>query len=119
MCTFYFTYQIEKQLENQLFKLYHNENDIKRLSDELSGRNEELKKSVEKREGVEERIRGKKKELGQLTRELAAIEKDTREKVCLSMLLLTPHQLCNFSSGLFLHVKATILFIYLLKQKMS
>eukprot|EP00057_Strongylocentrotus_purpuratus_P031908 XP_786064.2 PREDICTED: structural maintenance of chromosomes protein 1A isoform X1 [Strongylocentrotus purpuratus] len=70
----------DKQLEFQLFKLYHNENDIKRLSDELGGRNEDLKRSVEKREGVEERIRGKKKELGQLTRELAAIEKDTREK---------------------------------------
>ncbi|XP_071504723.1 structural maintenance of chromosomes protein 1A-like [Diadema antillarum] len=70
----------DKQLEFQLFKLYHNENDIKRLTDELGGRNEELKRAVEKREGVEERIRGKKKELGQLTRELAAIEKDMREK---------------------------------------
>ena len=73
--------QVDKQLEYQLFKLYHNENDIKRLTDELGGKNEELRKSVDKREGVEERIRGKKKELGQLTRELAAIEKDTREKV--------------------------------------
>lgn len=36
---------------------------------------------MDKREGVEEEIKGKKKELGQLTRELAGIEKEMREKV--------------------------------------
>ena len=69
------------QLEYQLFKLYHNQNDIKRFSEELKGRNDDLQRASERRDKVEDRIRDKKKELGQLTRELAAIEKDTREKV--------------------------------------
>ncbi|XP_022082517.1 structural maintenance of chromosomes protein 1A-like [Acanthaster planci] len=71
---------LDKQLEFQLFKLYHNQNDIKRFGEELKGRNDELRRATDRRDKVEDRIRDKKKELGQLTRELAAIEKDTREK---------------------------------------
>ncbi|XP_072027504.1 structural maintenance of chromosomes protein 1A-like [Amphiura filiformis] len=68
------------QLEYQLFKLFHNENDIKRFMEELKDRNDNLTRSQSKRENVEEKMKGKKKEMGQLNRELAAIEKDMREK---------------------------------------
>ena len=69
------------QLEYQLFKLFHNENDIKRFMEELKDRNDNLSRAQTKREKVEEKMKGKKKEMGQLNRELAAIEKDMREKV--------------------------------------
>ena len=50
--------------------------------EELKDRNDNLSRAQSKREGVEEKMKGKKKEMGQLNRELAAIEKDMREKVC-------------------------------------
>ena len=75
------TFQVGLQLEYQLFKLFHNENDIKRFMEELKDRNDNLSRAQTKREKVEEKMKGKKKEMGQLNRELAAIEKDMREKV--------------------------------------
>ena len=49
--------------------------------EELKDRNDNLSRAQTKREKVEEKMKGKKKEMGQLNRELAAIEKDMREKV--------------------------------------
>ncbi|XP_071960355.1 structural maintenance of chromosomes protein 1A-like [Antedon mediterranea] len=70
---------IERQKEYQLFKLYHNEQDIDRYQDDLKDKARDLDRATRKRESVEDQMKGKKRELGQLQQELAAIEKDMRE----------------------------------------
>ncbi|XP_054718962.1 structural maintenance of chromosomes protein 1A-like [Uloborus diversus] len=68
-----------KQVLYYLFKLYHNEEDIKNLGDELSDKNKELEKASRKREKIEEEIKEKKKEHGKLQREFSKIEQQIRE----------------------------------------
>ncbi|XP_002735243.1 structural maintenance of chromosomes protein 1A-like [Saccoglossus kowalevskii] len=68
------------QLELQLFKLYHNEQDIDRYNEELKSKNKEVTKAMERRENVEQKIKAKKKDLGTLTREMTSIENDIKRK---------------------------------------
>ncbi|XP_063237395.1 structural maintenance of chromosomes protein 1A isoform X2 [Bacillus rossius redtenbacheri] len=69
----------DKQVELQLFRLYHNERDIERLERELEKKQHEVKKVEKKREKAEEQLKEKKKECGKLGRELAKVEQDLRE----------------------------------------
>ena len=39
-------FQVDAQLQEQLFKLYHNERDIERLSEEVRGKQKDLEKMV-------------------------------------------------------------------------
>ncbi|XP_070559327.1 structural maintenance of chromosomes protein 1A-like [Ptychodera flava] len=71
---------VAAQLEFQLFKLYHNEQDIDRYTEELKTKNKDLQKVMDKREQVEQKIKSKKKAMGQLSRELTQIENDIKAK---------------------------------------
>ncbi|XP_023244504.1 structural maintenance of chromosomes protein 1A-like isoform X2 [Centruroides sculpturatus] len=68
-----------KQVQFHLYKLYHNEQDMERLTEELSHKNRELEKVCRRREKIEEEVKDKKKEHGKLQRELAKIEQQIRE----------------------------------------
>ncbi|KAJ8301830.1 hypothetical protein KUTeg_020817 [Tegillarca granosa] len=69
----------EKQLELQLFKLFHNERDIDEFTDELNRKNQMLEKENRKRERIEDEIKDKKKDQGKMTRELTKIEQQIKE----------------------------------------
>ncbi|XP_012276752.1 structural maintenance of chromosomes protein 1A [Orussus abietinus] len=70
---------MEKQVELQLFRLYHNEKDIENLEVVQKKKQNDVKKLEKKREKVDEVLKDKKKESGKLSRELAKIEQDIRE----------------------------------------
>ena len=65
----------------QLFKLYHNEQEISHLVSELKLRNKEMGKLESRRQAVEEELKVKKQKNAKISRELAGIEKNIREKV--------------------------------------
>lgn len=69
----------EKEIEYQLFRLYHNENDIKYYETELEKKKREVEKVEKKKEKAEEALKEKKKEQGKINRELAKIEQEIRE----------------------------------------
>ncbi|XP_033230751.1 structural maintenance of chromosomes protein 1A-like [Belonocnema kinseyi] len=69
----------EKQLELQLFRLFHNEKEIEDLEDLLKKKQHEVEKIEKKKEKSEEFVKEKKKDVGKLGRELAKIEQDIRE----------------------------------------
>nr|CAD7452147.1 unnamed protein product [Timema tahoe] len=69
----------DKQVEMQLFRLYHNERDIERLEHDLEKKQHDVKKVEKKREKAEEQLKEKKKECGKLSRDLAKVEQDIRE----------------------------------------
>ena len=48
--------QVEKQLDLQLFKLYHNERDIDELSEEINKKQQYLEKDNKKREKIEDEV---------------------------------------------------------------
>ena len=74
-------FQAEKQLELQLFKLYHNERDIDELGDELRKKQHGLEKENRRKEKIEDEVRDKKKEYGKLSRELTKIDQKIKETV--------------------------------------
>ncbi|XP_069688454.1 structural maintenance of chromosomes protein 1A [Periplaneta americana] len=69
----------DKQVELQLFRLYHNEKDIERHEQDLEKKQHEQKKVEKRKEKAEEQLKEKKKECGKLGRELAKVEQDIRE----------------------------------------
>ncbi|CAN7988940.1 unnamed protein product [Ixodes hexagonus] len=69
----------ERQVMCQTFKLYHIQQELERLSDEMSHKTTELQKVVRRKEKVEEEVRDKRKEHGKMQRELAKIEQQIRE----------------------------------------
>lgn len=69
----------EKEIEYQLFKLYHNENDIQYYEQELAKKKKEVEKIEKKKEQAEEALKDKKKEQGKANRELAKIDQEIRE----------------------------------------
>lgn len=69
----------EKLLQLQLFKLYHNEKDIKELNEELNMKNAGLDREMKKRDKIEDEIKEKKKEQGKLSRDLTKIEQHIKE----------------------------------------
>ncbi|KAJ8675161.1 hypothetical protein QAD02_010947 [Eretmocerus hayati] len=70
---------MEKQVEMQLFKLFHNEQEIESLESSVKKKQHEIEKIEKKREKAEDVLKEKKKESGKLGRELAKIEQDIRE----------------------------------------
>lgn len=76
-----FCLQSDKQVELQLFRLYHNEKDIERHEQDLEKKQHEQKKVEKRKEKAEEQLKEKKKECGKLSRELAKVEQDIRELV--------------------------------------
>lgn len=69
----------EKQVIYQLYKLYHNEKDIQRITDDLVVKQNESKKVEDKKAHADEVLREKKKDSGKIGRDLAKIEQDIRE----------------------------------------
>lgn len=69
----------EKEVEYQLFKLYHNENDIQYYEGELAKKKKDVEKVEKKKEQAEEVLKEKKKEQGKSNRELAKIDQEIRE----------------------------------------
>lgn len=70
---------VEKQVELQLFRLFHNEKEIENLEVSLKKKQHEIEKIEKKREKAEDILKEKKKESGKLGRDLAKIEQDIRE----------------------------------------
>merc|ERR1719245_1077412 len=70
----------ERQVELQLFKLFHNERQIKENSDEVSARKKDIDKIEKKKEKAEEKLKEVKKEQGKSQREFAKIDSEIREK---------------------------------------
>ncbi|XP_055958338.1 structural maintenance of chromosomes protein 1A [Patella vulgata] len=69
----------EKELELQLFRLYHNEREIDEINEELGKKNTMLEKENRKRDRIEDEVKEKKKEQGKLTRELTKIDQNVKE----------------------------------------
>ncbi|XP_018333295.1 structural maintenance of chromosomes protein 1A [Agrilus planipennis] len=69
----------DKLVEHQLFKLFHNEREMKNLEGDLKSKQREVEKIERKKEKAEEVLKEKRKEQGRLGRELAKIEQDIRE----------------------------------------
>nr|QIC49988.1 structural maintenance of chromosomes protein 1 [Actinia equina] len=67
-------------MESQLFKLYHNEQDVSHLTTELRNKSRETEKLESKKQSIEHQLKGKKQENAKLAREMATIEKTIREK---------------------------------------
>lgn len=66
-------------IEHQLFRLFHNEREMKIYEQELKSKQREVEKIERKKEKAEEILKEKKKEQGRYSRELAKIEQDIRE----------------------------------------
>ena len=75
---FLLSFQEEKQLELQLFKLFYNERDIDELADELNRKNTLLEKEIRRRDKIDDEIKEKKKEQGRMVRDLTKIEQSIR-----------------------------------------
>lgn len=71
----------DKQVELQLFRLYHNQKTIEGLEDEYKRKAAEIEKIEKKKEKAEEALKEKKKESGKASREFAKIEQEIREHV--------------------------------------
>ncbi|KAJ8936212.1 hypothetical protein NQ318_014841 [Aromia moschata] len=69
----------DKLVEHQLFRLFHNEREMKNLEQELKSKQKEVDKIEKKKEKLEGLLKEKKKEHGKYNRELAQIEQDIRE----------------------------------------
>ena len=74
-------HQVEKQLELQLFKLFHNEKDIDEMAEELARKSQSVDKENRRREKIEGEMKDRKKEQGKLARELAKIDQQIKESV--------------------------------------
>ncbi|XP_065903678.1 structural maintenance of chromosomes protein 1A-like [Dysidea avara] len=68
------------QLEEQLFKLYHNEREIETLSDELKNHQKNLNDLINKRDRTEAQLKAKKQASAKQTRESNTVEKKIRDK---------------------------------------
>ncbi|XP_042870292.1 structural maintenance of chromosomes protein 1A-like isoform X1 [Penaeus japonicus] len=69
----------EKQVEMQLFRLYHNEKEIAEFDKEIKRKQGELEKVEKKKEKAEEILKEKKKEHTRVSREMSKMEQDIRE----------------------------------------
>ncbi|KAI8130777.1 Structural maintenance of chromosomes protein 1A [Lucilia cuprina] len=69
----------EKQVEYQIFRLYHVEKDIQRLNEDIESKQQEIKEVEKRKESADEVLKEKKKEAGKLNREMAKIDQEARE----------------------------------------
>merc|ERR1712018_921875 len=70
----------DRQVELQLFKLFHNERQIKENGDEINARRKDIDKIEKKKEKSEEKLKEVKKEQGKAQREFTKIDSEIREK---------------------------------------
>lgn len=70
---------VEKQVELQLFRLFHNEKSTENLEVQQKKKLHEIEKIEKRKEKAEEVLKEKKKDAGKLGRDLAKIEQDIRE----------------------------------------
>merc|ERR1719367_655551 len=70
----------DRQVELQLFKLFHNERQIQEKNDEVEARKKDIDKIEKKKEKAEEKLKEVKKEQGKSQREFAKVDADIREK---------------------------------------
>lgn len=65
----------------QLFKLYHNEQGINHLTNELKTKSRDLDKLEKEKNETEQKLKSKKQENAKLSREMASVEKKIASKV--------------------------------------
>merc|ERR1719225_910856 len=70
----------DRQVELQLFKLFHNERQIQEKNDEVEARKKDIDKIEKKKEKAEEKLKEVKKRAGKSQREFAKVDADIREK---------------------------------------
>merc|ERR1712073_22435 len=70
----------DRQVELQLFKLFHNERQIQEKNDEVEARRKDIDKIEKKKDKAEEKLKEVKKEQGKSQREFAKVDADIREK---------------------------------------
>merc|ERR1719189_2806555 len=70
----------ERQVELQLFRLYHNEKAIGEMKDKIDAKNREYEKVDRNKEGVEKALSDAKKSAGKKTRDLDRVQQDIRDK---------------------------------------
>merc|ERR1719232_2177244 len=70
----------ERQVELQLFRLYHNEKAIGEMKEKIDAKNKEHDKIDKKKEAAEKELADVKKTAGKRTRELDKVTQDIREK---------------------------------------
>merc|ERR1711994_626877 len=63
----------DRQVELQLFKLFHNERQIKENGEEISAKRKDIEKIEKKKEKAEEKLKEAKKEQGKSQREFAKV----------------------------------------------
>uniref|UniRef100_A0A182VYL4 SMC hinge domain-containing protein n=1 Tax=Anopheles minimus TaxID=112268 RepID=A0A182VYL4_9DIPT len=69
----------EKQVHYQLFRLFHNEKESKRLKEDQISKHQELNIIEKRKEEADEILKEKKKEVGKMSREMAKKEQEIRE----------------------------------------
>ncbi|XP_058060445.1 structural maintenance of chromosomes protein 1A [Anopheles bellator] len=69
----------EKQVNYQLFRLYYNEKESRRLTEDLVSKQQELGIIEKRKEEADEILKEKKKEVGKMTREMAKKEQEIRD----------------------------------------
>jgi len=70
----------DRQVELQLFKLYHNERKIGEYDDEAQAKRKEVDKIEKKKEKLEDKLKDVKKEQAKAQREFTKVDSDIREK---------------------------------------
>ncbi|VDM17546.1 unnamed protein product [Hydatigera taeniaeformis] len=70
---------LSKRTELQLFRLYYNDVDIKRIREDLQQREEIIEQENAQRQQIEEEIRDKRRELGKLHRDQAGLEQEIKK----------------------------------------
>ncbi|KAF2346904.1 RecF/RecN/SMC N-terminal [Trinorchestia longiramus] len=71
--------RVEKQIELQLFRLYHNEKEMAEHEKEIKRKQADLEKIEKRKEKSEEVLKDKKKELTRVSREMSKLEQEIRE----------------------------------------
>merc|ERR1719210_1775793 len=70
----------DRQVELQLFRLYHNEKAIAEKKEKIEAKNREYEKVDRNKEGVEKALSDAKKSAGKKTRDLDRVQQDIRDK---------------------------------------
>ena len=71
---------LDRQVELQLFKLYHNERRIKECEENAATQRKAIEKIEKKKEKAEEKMKDAKKEHGKAQRDFTKVDSEIREK---------------------------------------
>jgi len=82
VCVFcVFVCKAEKQLELQLFRLFHNEREIDEMNTELAHKSQTLDKENRRLQKIEDEMRERKKEHGKLMKDISKLEQQLKDSV--------------------------------------